>query len=87
MFSKPKKLTFSNTKSHVSFSHIKALHGYDFLSDFPHELLIDIYRYIYIRERIYIYIYIYVYIYTHIYIYIYIYIRERLGVRNAQRAQ
>ena len=35
MFSKPRKLT-SNIKSHVSLSHIKVLHGYDFLFDFPH---------------------------------------------------
>ena len=65
MFSKPKTLTSSHTKSHVSLLHIKTRHGYDFPLYFP---IIYIYIYIYIiKEK-----YIYIHIYSHIYIYIYI---------------
>ena len=41
MFSKPKKLTSSHIKLHVSLSHITTRHGYDFLSYFPHEFLMS----------------------------------------------
>ena len=41
MFCKPKKLTSSHIKSHVSLSHIKARHGYDFPLCFTYEFLMS----------------------------------------------
>ena len=51
-----------------------------------------IYTRIYVYTHIYIYmymifIYVFIYVYVYVYIYIYIHIRERLGLRNAKRAQ
>ena len=39
MFSKPKKLTSPPIKAHVSLSHIKTRHRYDFPLYFPREFL------------------------------------------------
>ena len=62
MFFKPKKLTsFPPIKAHVSLSHIKARHGYDFPLYFPHEFLMN-YKYMYNELSIYTYIYIYIYL-------------------------
>ena len=41
MFSMPKELTSLNWKSHVSLSHIKTRHAYDFLLYFSPEFLIN----------------------------------------------
>ena len=38
IFSKPKKLTSSHIKAHVSLSCIKTRHGCDFILYFPHRI-------------------------------------------------
>ena len=77
VFSKPNKLNFSPPiKAHVSVSHIKTQHSYDFPLYFPREFFMN-YIYIYIYIYLYLCIGVCICVYAYAYVCIHVYVHTQ----------